>query len=511
MRVKTMKPMKLLAAGIALVALSLPAAQAQDIPETATLFKNVKVFNGIDEDLKEVDVLVVRNLIHKIDEEIPETGTWKVEGKTGVAKRVYGPRTGDYHGGYTFLVEDEKGETKTSEVKVNIIDGGGRTLMPGLVDGHTHFNLTMPGGVAAAEQMHWQYIGAMATYAAREHLYNGFTTTRELGGGAVAPGLKKAIDEGWCEGPRIYPSAAYVTQTSGHGDLVTFGQFDQSENNLYRLGVFINADGPDAVTAAVRKNLSLGASQIKLMVSGGVSSEKDPLHSAQFTNAEIRAAVDAAAAWDTYVAVHVYDDPNIRRAVENGVMSIDHGQFLTDETAKLMIEKGAFIVPNVAAISKEALKHPVYGKEGSPQNIKTKQFHAGAENFKKVLQNNPDLKVVFDSDMVFAVGPDLRRSLDHEKWMLADYVGNLRALRAMTSTAGELMALSGKQNPYPGKLGVIEEGAYADILIIDGNPIEDITLIGANSKWFDAPDREMEIPTINLIMKDGKIYKNTLN
>ena len=445
------------------------AAIAQDDIPAQTLFINVHVFDGVNEQrIENANVLVEGNLIKEVSSDAIDAGD------------------------------------------ATVIDGGGRTLMPGLIDGHTHFALTMPGGLGAAEQMHWQYIGAMATYAAREHLHNGFTTAREIGGGVVGPGLKKAVDEGWVDGPRIYPSGAYVTQTSGHGDLVTYGQFDQSENNLHRLGFFINADGPDAVTAAVRKNLSLGASQIKLMVSGGVSSEKDPLHSSQYTNEEIQAAVKAAAAWDTYIAVHVYDDANISRALENGVMSMEHGHFITDKTAKLMIKEGAFLVPNIAPTSTEALKHPVYGKKGTPQNTKILQFHEGAKNLKEVLQNNPKLKVVFDSDFVFQVGSDLRRSLDHEKWMLADFVGNLRALQAMTSTAGELMALSGKQNPYPSKLGVIEEGAYADILIVDGNPLEDITVIGASPQWFDAPDREMDIPTINLIMKDGKIYKNTL-
>lgn len=350
----------------------------------------------------------------------------------------------------------------------------------------------------------------MATYAAKEHLHNGFTTVREAGGGAVGPGFKKAIDEGYVEGPRVYPSGAWIGQTSGHQDFVTYGQFDQNDNNLYRLGISVNADGADAVTAAVRKNLSLGASQIKLMVSGGVSSLKDPLHSSQMTATEIRAAVDAAAAWDTYVMVHVYNDYDIRRALENGVLSIEHGQFITDKTAKLAIEKGAFFVTNLAGSTPEILTHAVYGMEGSPVNVKTKQFLEGVANLKKVLNDNPELKVVFQTDQVFTLGDDLRRGIDFEKWTLADFVGNFRALKGMTSVAGELAALTGKQNPYPGKLGVIEEGAYADILLVDGNPLEDITVIGANPQWFKAPERE-EIKTMRLIMKDGKIYKNTLD
>ncbi|MFC3612792.1 amidohydrolase family protein [Lutimaribacter marinistellae] len=453
---------------VSVVTLAAGGALAQDsLPQT--LFTNVHVFDGINEQrIENASVLVEGNLI-----------------KTVSTDAIEAP-------------------------DATVIDGGGRTLMPGLIDSHTHFLFQLPGGVAAAEQTHWQYIGAMATYAAKEHLYNGFTTVREAGGGAVGPGFKKAIDEGYIEGPRVYPSGAWIGQTSGHQDFVTYGQFDQSESNLYRLGISINADGADQVTAAVRKNLSLGASQIKIMVSGGVSSLKDPLHSSQMTEEEIRAAVDAAAAWDTYVMVHVYNDYDIQRALNNGVLSIEHGQFLTDETAKLAIEKGAFIVTNLAGSTQEVLTHPLYGTEGSPIYVKTKQFLDGVANFKTVLNDNPELKVVFQTDLVFTLGYDLRRGIDFEKWTLADFVGNLRALRAMTSTAGELMALTGKQNPYPKKLGVIEEDAYADILLVDGNPLEDITVIGANPEWFNAPERE-EVETIRLIMKDGVIYKNTLN
>ncbi|MDV7144917.1 amidohydrolase family protein [Tropicimonas sp. TH_r6] len=444
-------------------------AIGQDDALPQTLFTNVHVFDGVNEArIENASVLVEGNLIKEVSTESI----------------------------------DAPGAT--------MFDGGGRTLMPGLIDGHTHFFFAVNGGVGAAEQMHWQYLGAMGAYAAKEHLHNGFTTVREAGGGAVGPGLKQAIDEGYMEGPRIYPSGAWIGQTSGHQDFVTYGQFDQTESNLYRLGISINADGADEVTAAVRKNLSLGASQIKIMISGGVSSVKDPLHSSQMTEAEIRAAVDAAAAWDTYVMTHVYNDSDIKRALEYGVKSIEHGQFMTDETAKLAIEKGAFIVSNLAGSTEGILQHPAYSVEGSPVLAKTKQFLAGVSNYKTVVNDNPDLKMVFQTDLVFTLGHDLRRGIDFEKWVLTDYLGNLRALRAMTSTAGELMALSGKQNPYPEKLGVIEPGAYADILIVDGNPLEDITVIGANSDWLGAPDRE-EIATMRIIMKDGVIYKNTLN
>lgn len=481
-----------------------------DIPSEVTLFKNVQVFDGNNENLKDLDVLVVRNKIHKVAVDIPESGVWEVEAETQSAKRIYAPVSGDFSG-YTFQVEDAKGVKETIEVAVTVIDGGGRTLMPGLIDSHTHFTHCLPGaGLPGMEDTPWQKIGAMATVCAKEHLMSGFTTVREMGGGAVAAGLKSTIDEGFVLGPRIYPSGAYISQTSGHGDFMTTVDQDQMDTNLGRLGLTIVADGPDEVRKAVRTNLSRGASQIKIMAGGGVSSLKDPLHTSQYTNEEITAAVEAAAAYDTYVGAHVYGDMDVRRAVENGLLSVEHGQFLTDETAKVMVEKGAFLSLNLAGTSPDLLKHPVYGAIGTPPYIKTVQFQEQAANLKAVLRNNPDLKVTFNTDLVFSAGEDLRRGIDFEKWMHGDFMGNLRALRGMTSINGELMAATGKLNPYPAKLGVVEEGAYADVLLVDGNPLEDLSVIGANPKWFDAPARSQDLTTLRLIMKDGIVYKNTL-
>jgi imidazolonepropionase-like amidohydrolase len=245
------------------------------------------------------------------------------------------------------------------------------------------------------------------------------------------------------------------------------------------------------------------------MVGGGISSEKGPLFAPQFTDAEIRAAVDEAATRDTYVAVHVYHAAHIKRALELGVLSIEHGQFIDEPTARLLKEKGAFIAPFTTGLSPESLKHPVYGKEGTPQNIKAREFQELSKNFGDILRKVKP-KIAFAVDVVFLTGVNARRQRDFEKWTFTELLGNYEALKAMTSTAGELAALTGKINPYPGKLGVIEENAYADLLIVDGNPLEDITVIGANPKYFDSEPRARGIETIRLIMKDGKIYKNTL-
>jgi imidazolonepropionase-like amidohydrolase len=442
---------------------------AQETPKkNIVLFTNVMVFNGTTDELLKRDVLVEGNLIRQISVES------------------------------LAVVQTDN---------VTIIDGQGMTLMPGMIDCHAHFNVN-GSGLANLEAMRWDEIGARAAAQGQEWLADGFTTVRGMGGSAN--GLKKTIDAGLLNGPRIYPSGSYISQTSGHGDLTFVSQnYNHSNSNLVNLGITNIVDGPNAVRAAVRRNFADGASQIKIMVGGGISSEKGPLFAPQFTDEEILAAVSEAATRDTYVAVHVYQDAHVKRALELGVKSIEHGQFISEETALLIKEKGAFIAPFTGGITKEAFQHPAYSVPGTPQYIKGNEFQRDSKNFVDII-NKVKPKLVMAVDIVFLTGVPARSARDFEKYAFARFFGNLQTLRSLTSVGGELMALTGRNNPYPGKLGVIEEGALADILIVDGNPLEDITVIGANSKYLDAAPREQGIKTIRLIMKDGKIYKNTL-
>jgi len=393
-----------------------------------------------------------------------------------------------------------------------IIDGGGRTLMPGLIDSHTHFNLMLDGGPLALENATWEEIGTYAVYAAQEWLKNGFTTVRDMGG--MHQGMRRVIDKGLIAAPRIYTAGGFISQTSGHGDFRSesgaVGQFDRPISNTVRLGMSRIADGADEVRSVSRANFAGGADYLKIMIGGGVSSEKDPLHSLQFSFEEVEAAVEEAANWDTYVAAHVYLDEHVRRGLDAGIKVFDHAQFITVETAQRMKDEGAFISPNVAGMNPDLLDHPVYGNPEGPQFPKVQRFMRDSANLFEVLKE-VEPKVVFNSDIVFTTGPAMRAHLDHEKWALASGIGNLAALRAMTSTGGELAALTGENNPYGGKIGVIEVGALADIIIVDGNPLEDITAIGGNSEWLDAAPRGPEVEPIRLIMKDGVIYKNALD
>jgi imidazolonepropionase-like amidohydrolase len=460
-----MRNIFLTAATVAALTLLNAPARAQEEKPTYTLITNVNVFDGVNDRLTPGAVLIENNLIKSVGANVKAP-----EGTT-------------------------------------IIDGGRRTLMPGMIDSHVHFNMAIQGGLSVIEASRWDRIGAVAASCAQEWLMDGFTTVRDMGG--MGNGLKMTIDEGLLDGPRIYPSGSYISQTSGHGDLLLGSQRDPQSSNMVRLGIAQLADGSDAVRAAARKNIAEGATQLKIMIGGGISSEKGPLFAPQYSVGEIRAAVEEAETRETYVAVHVYHAAHIRRALELGVKSIEHGQFIDLPTAVLLKERGAFISPFVAGFSPESLLHPVYGKKGSPQNKKALEFQELSKNFVAIMKKVKP-KVVFAIDVVNLTGASSRKNRDFEKFAFAREFGNFEALKSMTSVPGELAQLTGRTNPYPHKLGVIEKGAYADLLLVDGNPLEDITVIGANSKYFDAEPRGRGIKTIRLIMKDGKTYKNTL-
>ncbi len=456
------KRTRVLIAAVALLIAQPTVAQADE----HILISNVRIFDGVQNQLSAGSVLVEGNRIEAVGRDLsaPDQST--------------------------------------------VIDGRGMTLMPGLIDSHVHLNLSMPGGRPGMEQSRWDYIAAMGAAAAQDWFADGFTTVRDLGG--LHDGLRRVIDSGLMEGPRMYLAAGLISQSSGHGDMRLLSQSDPDHSNLVRLEITRIADGADEVRKAVRKNFALGANLIKIMVGGGVAGSKGPMFAAQYTDEEISAAVAEATSRDLYVAAHVYQDQHIQRALKLGVMSIEHGQFISEQTARMLKKNGAFISPFVASIvSDEIFKHPVFGNKDSFQYARVVELKENTKNFVDVIKKvRPN--IVFSSDIVSTSGIAARQQRDHEKWVFAQAFGNFEALKAMTSAGGKLAALTGRSNPYPHKLGVIEPGAYADILIVDGNPLEDITVIGGHSEWFSAPPRSRGIETIRLIMKDGVTYKNTL-
>jgi imidazolonepropionase-like amidohydrolase len=484
---------------------ALMAADNIKIPSEVTLFQNVKIFDGTTSKLKQgLDVLVVKNKIHRIGANIPTTGTWEIDVRSGGVEQLRDPAGGME--GYSFTILRE-GKTEKKQVEVNVIDSGGRTLMPGLIDSHVHLNGYKNGNIITWQNTTWEEIGARAAAMAQEMLAMGFTTVRDMCG--AHEGLKVVVDEGLLPGPRIYLAGACISQTSGHGDWGIAGQ-RKGESNLERLEITRMVDGVDEMLQGGRRNFALGAHYLKIMVSGGVTSIKDPIYASQFTDEEIRAAVGTADDWGTYVAVHVFLDVDISRALDLGVKVIDHGMPISEETMKKLVEKGAFFSPNLTALAPEALEHPMHQDPTFPPTRKFMWLRNQSDRVYALIKKYKP-KLVFDSDYILLTGVPYRQSMDFTKFNVARELGNFEALKSLTSTGGELAALTGPENPYPdGKLGVIEEGAYADILIVDGNPLEDIAAIGGNSKWFDAEPRGQDVPVIRVIMKDGKIYKNTL-
>ncbi|MDX2347372.1 MAG: amidohydrolase family protein, partial [Nitrospirota bacterium] len=388
-----------------------------------------------------------------------------------------------------------------------IIDGGGGTLMPGLIDSHVHLNMYKGGTLVDLQNSTWEEIGARAAAMAKETLAMGFTTVRDMCG--AHGGLKGVVDAGLLEGPRIYLSGGCLSQTGGHGDWGIAGQ-RKGESNLERLETTRLIDGRDEVLEGGRRNFALGAHFLKIMVSGGVTSTKDPIFQSAFTDDEISAAVETAADYDSYVAMHVFQDSDLSRALDLGVKVVDHGLNISEETMQKLVKKEAFFSPNLTALSDAAINHPMHQDPTFPPTQKFMRLRdESVQLFDLIKKYQP--KIVFDSDYVLLTGVPYRQSMDFTKYFVAETFGNFEALKSLTSTGGELAALTGRGNPYPETLGVIEVGAYADILIVDGNPLEDITAIGANPKWFDAQERGQDVPSIQLIMKDGVIYKNTLD
>jgi imidazolonepropionase-like amidohydrolase len=374
---------------------------------------------------------------------------------------------------------------------VRIIASNGRVLMPGLIDAHWH------AFMAATPQMLLMtadpaYLHLLAAHQAQATLMRGFTTIRDLGGPVF--GLKRAIDEGVMIGPRIYPSGAFISQTSGHGDFrftfevprVLGGPLSHSEAE----GVAAIADSPDEVRLRAREQLRQGASQIKLMAGGGVASPYNPIESTQYTEAEIHAAVEAADNWGTYVTVHAYMPRAIRQAVAAGVKCIEHGQLIDEPTAQLLADKGIWwsLQPFLDDENASPLVNPVSQK-------KALQVFAGTDNAYR-LAKKYKIKTAFGTDILFDARVAGRQGAILAK--MVRWYTPAEALEMATADNGELMALSGFINPYPGKLGVVEEGALADLLLVDGNPLENIKLV-------EDPDKNFLV-----IMKDGTIYKNTL-
>ena len=373
----------------------------------------------------------------------------------------------------------------------DVIDCGGRTLMPGMIDAHWHSILA---GISQMTAMTADipYVHLVAAQEAERTVLRGFTTVRDVGGPSFA--LKRAIDEGRIAGPRIYPSGAMISQTSGHGDFRMRTDLPRTSQSTLSVaeqaGISAIADGEAEVLRRVREQLMLGASQIKIMGGGGVASSYDPVDALQYSEAEMKAAVSAAADWGTYVCIHAYTSAAIQRAISCGVKSIEHGQLADDKTVRLMADAGAWWSIQPFLADEDANTYPLPEQRAQQKSI--------AEGTARAVElgRKCGVKMALGTDILF--NPKGTATQGRQLAKFARWYDNAEVLRLLTSGNAELAGLSGPRNPYPAKLGRIEAGAYADLLLIDGNPLEDISLIAD-------PDR-----TMKLIIKDGRIHKNTI-
>jgi len=454
---------RLVALAITAGVLTAPAAMATEKAPVQILFTNVNIFDGFSPELqKGMDVLVEANYIKEVGTDIEAPGAI-------------------------------------------VVDGEGRTMTPGLIDMHQHVMLNPPEGTAAY-QTRWD--DAAGGAFAHHHLLNnmlmkGITTVRDIAGDPLD--IAKAIDMGYLPGPRIYSSGGAISQTGGHGDwagrnvppedLANHHDMAQRTQNTWVV------DGPDEVTKAVRLNLRRGAAFIKVMGGGGVASEFDPLEIMGLAKDEVARAVEIAADNGTYVATHAYHDDSYNRLLDLGVRSFEHGFLISDDTVKrmkTMQDGGEEIVWSFQCF----MSINSFGSyESMPafftheQKLKGVKVGKGARNVAKMM-NEHGVFMIGGSDM-FSPGLVERIKEDLTCNVKAGFT-SAQALKHWTGNAGIVLKWSGPKDPYPTyELGTIKEGAYADLLLWNGNPADDIEVILDEKK-------------LQFIMKDGLVYKNTM-
>jgi imidazolonepropionase-like amidohydrolase len=425
-------------------------AIAQDEAPTQILFTNVHVWDGTSDGLQQADVLIHGNLIKQ------------------VAAGIEAPAGAE------------------------IIDGGGRTLIPGLIDMHSH--LCFAEGVEEANSDYDQMaMGAFTGQFMVDYLQQGFTTARDAGCNILS--IARAVNRGRIPGPRLYPSGGFLSQTGGHADWGRFNELlgrSPSDMEFYGVGHIVN--GRAEVLRAARHNLRAGATQIKIMAGGGVGSQWDPLHMTQFTEDEMRAAVEIAEDYGTYVLIHAYHDRSINRAIDAGIRVVEHGFLMSEETMIRMVEEGVALSLQ-AVMSIEAFANPEEITFFTPdQQEKGRQVNTGAVQMLEWARKHSVLIVTGGDMFSSAYGPRQADNLI----IMKDYgFTPVEILKTGTSNAAEVLSWTGGMNPYKdGPLGVIAEGAYADVILIDGNPLQDIDMLHRDH--------------VRVVIKDGHVYKNTL-
>ncbi|KPF62504.1 hydrolase [Porphyrobacter sp. AAP60] len=420
---------------------------AQDEPVAEVIFTDVRIFDGTSDRLSPAtNVLVRGNIIAAIGAEI-----------------------------------------RAESDNAAVIEGRGGTLIPGLIDNHVHmmFNSLSPAQMSDPD-MGLEKVMQLSAGQARAMLLRGFTSVRDVGGPSFE--LKRLIDSGRIMGPRIWPSGPMISQTSGHADLrgpnEPSRRFSGKVPLAEQVWASVIADGRAEVLTAVRENLRLGASQIKIAAGGGTSSEYDPLDVTQYTLDEMQAAVDAASDWNTYVTVHAYHPKSVRRAIEAGVKVIEHGNLLDEDTLKLMADKGIWLSGQMLVDSTEAM---------DPKRREKRKPVIEGQRIVWPMAKRLGVKLAWGTDFLFE--PELNAQQNTYLLRLKPYFTPAELLRLATNDNAALLAMSGPRSPYEGRLGVVEVGALADLILVDGDPLANIDLIGD-------PEGKFVV-----IMKNGELVK----
>ncbi|CAN5657216.1 amidohydrolase family protein [soil metagenome] len=397
------------------------------------------------------------------------------------------PRWDEARGGYEVLVEgDTIKEVSSKPIKsreARVIDGGKRTLMPGLIDSHVHVFLTEVN-IRHLEAIPLTLLTAKSAELMRGMIDRGFTTVRDTGGADW--GIKTAVETGLIPGPRLFISAKAIGPTGGHSD--SRRRTDQGAScgccnaMVYCMAV---ADGADEVRKLVREQMRQGADQVKIMCSGGVASPYDPLDSLQFSEAEIAAATDEAKNFGRYVLAHAYSPEAITRAMNNGVRTIEHGNLIDDKAARLIKSKGGYLIANLVTYFSMKERAAQFGMTAE-MLAKNDIVLDGALRSLEICKR-AGVKVGYGTDLLGALQVDQSLEFIHRAKVLKP----IEIIRQATLVGAEIVQ-------QEGKLGVIKAGAYADMIAIDGDPLKKLELFLGQGKHMP------------MIMKAGKFHKNGL-
>jgi imidazolonepropionase-like amidohydrolase len=402
--------------------------------------------------------------------------------------RLLDPHADALQGGVSVLVEGETiREVSAKPIKApkaDVVDCKDRTLMPGLIDCHVHVMLSEVN-IRYLEAIPLTMMTVRAAALMRGMIDRGFTTVRDTGGADW--GMRDGVAQGHLPGPRMFIAGRALGPTGGHSDArrrtdVHSGACKCCNAMSFCLEV---VDGADAVRAAVREQLRQGVDQIKIMVSGGVASPYDPLDSRQFSLAEIAAAVEEAAAFGRYTQAHAYTPDAITRAVSQGVRTIEHGNLIDEKSAKLMKDKGAYLVANLVAYYAMKERAKEFGMSSEMLAKNDMVIDGGLKSLE--ICKRAGIKVGYGSDLLGALQVDQSR----EFLLRREVLSPIEIIRQATLVGAEIVRM-------PGKLGVVKPGAFADILVVDGDPIKKLELLTGQGE------------NLSVIMKAGRFHKNRL-